>query len=200
MALKLMKPLRDPAEADLPPITSDPKYAAELEALHALEKRFAQSETRRRIGLARRKGQRPTRSAAQRAQSLLAGGEVRIAPPEVEVQNAEEEMDILKAAICAQHEKLDALRSELSFAACSRFSQLNDEALRAALAAVEQLHAALESGRVVRVRLISAGFVLNETALALEQFPAGCVLGSPDDGRSPAWLFKQRLRARGIVG
>ena len=197
---RAVAPLRDPAMIELKPLAADPRYAKEVETLAALEKRFAQSEQRKRVAEARLRGQQPTSSLTDRAKALVAGGQIVNLPADAELAAAEEERRVLNAAIIAQREKLAAVASEISHEVCGRFATANAEALRNALAAVTDLWQALEVGRVIRGRLIGAGYSISEAALPIEQFPAGAALGDPERvGLTPSALFKQRLAAAGVI-
>lgn len=192
--------MRDPAEVRLQPLAADPRYQEAAAELAALERRLEEAEKRERVARARLQGAQPTRSKLDRARDLVAGGTVIASTPPAELEAAEEEQHILRAAIAAHRDKLQQLASELSHAACTQFAALNAEALRAALEAATALHHALEAARVIRARLIAGGYSLNEAALPLNYFPAAAVLGDPDRvGLTPAALFKQWLRDKGIL-
>jgi hypothetical protein len=192
--------LRDPAEIELPPPSSDPGYAAVAAERAKLVARRAEAEQRERVAKARLRGQAPTVPAAERAQSLVAGASIVSTPAAAELEAAREEQRILHEAILLQNARLDQILAELSFQACKGFAPAMAEALRAALAAASQLHQALEVARVIRARLVGAGYLLNESALPLHLFPAGAALGNPDvvDGL-PASRFKRWLVEKGIA-
>ena len=194
------KPLRDPAEVPLPPLAADPRYRAAREELAALERRFEAAEKRELIAKARQRGQQPTRPAVDRARDLVAGGAVIASTPQAELEAAAEEQTILRAAIAAQQDKLNAIAGEISLEVCKQLAPLAADALRNALDAATALHQALEAGRVLRSRLITGGYQVNETTLPVHVFPHGAQLGDPDRiGLTPAALFKTWLRDRGIV-
>jgi hypothetical protein len=195
-----LKNLRDPAEMKLERLDAHPRYQAAQTELAALEHRFQEAQQRERVALARRRGQQSTTNPADRARALLAGGTVASSSPAAELEAAEEEQLILKKAIFAAREKLNAIAGELSFEACKRFAEANADALRNALEAATQLHGALEVARVIRARLIGAGYEINTAAIAVHMFPAGAALGDPDRaGQSPAATFKTWLSEKGII-
>jgi hypothetical protein len=195
-----LTPLRDPVEVDIPILAANPRHKVVADEVAALEARFAEAERRYRVARARARGQgSPTRSIAERAKDLMAGGTVISSTPAAELAAAEEEMTILRQAIFAARDRLNAIAGEISREVCKRLAPLNREALLNALAAAEGLSEALEANRVLRGRLIGAGYEINECELPTNHFPCAVVLGSPDDvGRSPAWFFKKWLTDKGI--
>jgi hypothetical protein len=195
-----LRPLRDPAETELPKLADDPRYKAVANELAALETRFDQAKRREDVAKARRRGQQPTRSIAARAKDLLAGGTIIGSSPESELEAAFEEQLVLRKAIDKTREALERIAGEISFDVCKQFASLNAEALRNALEAATGLHEALEVTRVIRARLIAAGYQPNEAALPTHWFPAGAALGDPARvGMTPAAIFKQWLIERGIL-
>ena len=203
MALATMKrqtQLRDPAQVPLATLAEQPKYQALRAELAAIEQRLGLAEQRRKVALARARGQQPTRSAAQRAEDLVAGGTVMVLSPAAELEAAEEELGILHKARIAKNEQLQALAGELSAEACKQFAAQHAEALRAAAAAATALHDSLEVARVIRGRLIGAGYQLNEAAMPVHMFPAAAALGDPERvGMTPAAQFKSWLTDKGIL-
>jgi chromatin segregation and condensation protein Rec8/ScpA/Scc1 (kleisin family) len=198
-AVKL-KNLRDPAEVKLERLEEHPKYKAAQDELAALERRFQEAQRRERVALARHRGQLSTVSPADRARALVAGGAITSSSPAAELEAAHEEMVILRQAIFAARDKLDAIAGEISHEVCQRFAAMNAEALRTALEAATALHTALEANRILRGRLIGAGYSLSESVLPTHMFPAGAVLGDPDRvGMTPAAMFKQWLRDKGLI-
>jgi hypothetical protein len=199
MALPKMKPLLDPVELPLQPLSEHPRYKAAAAELAKLQRRCEQAEHRKRVAEARRRGQAPTRTLADRAKALLDGGRVSAAPPDAEIIAAFEEMEILLRAIFAQRESMELLAGELSAEACRRFRQLSDDAHRAALAAAQDLFDALEVARVARGRLVGAGYSLNTAALPYHTFSAAAALGDPARCETAAGLFRQWLTTSGIL-
>jgi len=198
-AMKLT-PLRDPAEIKIERIEEHPKYQAAQDEFAALERRFEEAQRRERVALARQRGQLSTVSPADRARALVAGGAITSSSPVAELEAAREEMVILRQAMFAARDKLDAIAGEISREVCERFAAMNAEAMRAALEAATALHTALEANRILRGRLIGAGYSLNESVLPTHMFPAGAVLGDPDRvGMTPAAMFKQWLRDKELI-
>jgi hypothetical protein len=211
------KPVKDPTEIELTPLAQHPRYVAALKDLRELEQRLAQAEQRQRVAEARRRGQKPTASLADRAKALVAGGHVPAGDPGDEIGAALEERNILHPAIVTKREELQTLAAELSFEVCKEFAPHAADALRAALAAADQLFAALEAGRVLRGRIIGAGFSINENALPVHPFSEAAVLGDsrlngipgsvingvvvPGQSLShtPAFRFRCWLRSKGII-
>lgn len=200
MAVTRFKNLRDPVEADIPKLDANPKYRVAVAELAALEGRLAEAEKRQRVAEARRRGHKPTASLADRAAALVSGGSVTAFSADAEHAAADEERAILRAAIFEQRAKVDALVGELSFEVCKRLAPLNAEALVNALLATQSLFDALESNRVLRSRILTAGYQLNSTAMPTHIFPAACTLGDPDRvGLTAAATFKSWLAANGII-
>jgi hypothetical protein len=198
--MKLPPPLRDPAEINLPKLADDPRYKALVADQTALERRYAEAEQRRKVAEARRRGQKATRSDVERAKALVAGGSVPATSPDAEIIAAQEELVVLRTAIFVKHEEIAALVSEMSYNVNKRLAPLNAGCLRQTLAAVESLHQALEAARVLRVRIIDAGYEVHHAVLQVHVFQAGAALGDPDRiGLTPAALFKTWLIQQGIV-
>lgn len=197
---KIMKRLKDPAQIELQPLEADPRYQRAREELVALESRYRDSERRRDIALARARGQQPTRSALDRAKALVDGGQVIILPPAAELEASDEELFLLTGAIVRKREQLAEIAAEASFEVCQRFAAQNAEALRAALDAATALFYALEAARLIRGRIVGAGFSINESALPIHNFPVAAAVGDPDRvGMTAAALFKQWLQEKGII-
>ena len=197
---RIMKRLKDPAQVDLQPLEADPRYQRLRAELTALEKRYAESEKRRNLALARARGQQSTRPVVERAKALVSGGQIVSLPPAGEREAADEELSILTVAIVTRRQELAQLAEQISAEVCQRFAAQNAESLRAALEAATALHQALEVGRTIRGRLIGAGYTLNAAALPTHLFPAAAVLGDPDRvGLTPAALFKHWLADNGII-
>jgi hypothetical protein len=198
-AMKLTS-LSDPAEAKLERLDAHPKYIAAHAELAALERRFAEAQQRERVAAARSRGQAPTRSIAERAQALVAGGQVTSLSPAAEREAAHEEMTILRHAIFAARERLDAVAGEISQEVCSRFAVMNADALRNALAAATALHEALQANRILRARLITSGYQINEAVMPSHWFPAAAAVGDPAAvGMTPAAQFRSWLIERKIL-
>jgi hypothetical protein len=198
MALPKMKPLLDPAELPLQRLDEHPRYKAAAAELAKLKGRYEQAEQRQRVAQARARGQKPTGNVTDRAAALVAGGRVNAAPPDAEFSAATEEKQILLTAIFAQREAMEVIAGELSAEVCRRMRPLSDDAHRAALAAVEDLFAALEVARIARGRLIGAGYSLNTSAMPYHTFATAAALGDPTRSETPAGLFRQWLSAVGI--
>ncbi|HJS88697.1 MAG TPA: hypothetical protein VJ738_01890 [Steroidobacteraceae bacterium] len=197
---QMARRLRDPTHIDLQPLEQDPRYIKVRQELDAIKARIELSERRRKIAEARNRGAQPTRSVESRAQDLVAGGQVVVLPPAAELEAADEELLILHKARCSKNEELDRVRSEISFEICQQFAPLNADAMRHALDAAAALFQALEAARVIRGRLIGAGYQVNETALPVHHFPAAAALGDPDrGGATPAGMFKAWMRDKGLI-
>jgi hypothetical protein len=222
-ALAIMKqrpppPLRDPGETHLQPLDEHPRMLAARAGLQKLESRLKQAERRQRVAEAQLRGQTPTVPITERAEKLLAGGTVAAYAPAGEKEAALQERDILQHAIVAKRGEIEALRGELSFEVCKQFAPLAEDALRAALDAVDRLFLALDTGRLIRGKIHGAGYALNENALPMYQFDDAAVLGdsrrtgidgeeiSPgvftpgrDLSCTPAARFRAWLRNKGLI-
>ncbi len=200
-ARQMAKQLRNPAIIELTPLTEHPRMRPLLDREAANNKRTAQATHREKVALARLRGDaRPSRPAEMRAADLEAGGSVTILPPDAELAAAREELTILNAGRIDILQQIERLKSELSFEACQQFAPMNADALRQALDSATSLFQALEAARVIRGRLLGAGYQLNETALPVHQFPAGAALGDPERrSLTPAGMFRDWLAERGII-
>jgi hypothetical protein len=193
-------PLRDPAAIEITRLDSHPGYIAKREELAAIERRIAESEHRAKVGNARARGQRPTKTIQEQAQALIAGGRVSLAPAAEEIGAAGEELYILHTARFEKVAELEALAGELSNEVCTQHAPLAENSLRAALAAAEQLFNALEAGRILRGKIIGAGYALNSTSLPIHMFPVASMIGDSRVGAgTPAAQLREWLIARGII-
>jgi hypothetical protein len=201
LALK-RKNLRDPDTLEIARIDDDPAYAALLAELKSLEQRLKETEARRRRARARAAGGRPARSVVERAQDLVRGGQVPPFDAVAELAAADqEEFEILLPAINALRALLDDLRADLSLAVCTRVRDRHDEALVAALHAMEDLAAAFDTAAAIRARVIAAGYNSPPDGALPTLLPhAAQLLGNPAHfGQSAAWFYKNQLEKRGII-
>jgi hypothetical protein len=109
---------------------------------------------------------------------------------------------VLHRAIVGKREEIAALVAELSREVCSRFAAESAAAYRQVLEAVTALHAGLEYQRVLRARLIAAGYELNDSALPMHQFVQAAALGDPNvhvSGNNPAASFRDWCIQRGVI-
>lgn len=195
--------LRDPGRIEILPLEQDPRYAKVADELRALEERLRESEHTVQVARARLRGETPSRPIADRAAALLKGGRVTLMPPEASLAAAKEEIEILSRAISAKREELAQVREALSFEACEMFESINAEALLAAHESLAGLHQALDVTRVIRGRLIGAGYVLNEHALSVPRFLGAEAIGAAGDpaaqSMSAAGRFREWLQKRNIL-
>jgi hypothetical protein len=196
------EPKAGPAvDGTLRPIDQDPRYAAALQKLVALEDRLRQTQSRREQAVARSRGERTRRTAPERAQDLLAGGRVPASTPAGELEAADEEERILRQAIVAQVAVLDDVRGDLTLAACRKLKPKHDAALVALLRSIEDAAAAIAASAEIHNRLIALGYFPVRQDILPAMYPPGLVaLGSPDNvGNSQAWFFKEVLRKAEII-
>ena len=161
---------------------------AVLAELEGLESRLAQSLERRKRARMRIMGAKPGRSWAARAADLVAGG--RIDPADGIATSFEEEQ-IFRQGIIEKTADLDAISGELSYAASQKFQSLHNQALRAVLAAVDDLSAALEAAAGVRARLRPGGYQPSSTLLPAIEPESASLLGN-----SAAVGWASRCKAR----
>lgn len=197
---KKVTKLRDPAQVELQPINQHPRMRELLDRQARLRTRTEQAENRQKTAVARIRGTAQTlRPPEMRAADLVAGGSVQIHPAEAELIAAQEELEILNAGRLKILEDIETVKGELSRETCRQFASVNAEGLRQALSAVEALHEALESLRVMRGKLMGAGFSINETELPINVFPHGAALGDPNRAGTPAYSFKVWLKQKKII-
>jgi hypothetical protein len=201
MALTMMKSkaIKDPAEIPLTPLEADARYRAAADDLAALAARIVEAEKRKKVAMARMRGQQSTASTVERAKALVAGGQIISLPAETELNAAEEELRILNAERMAREEKLKAVKGEIDFEDSKRFASVSADGYRMALDGLALLFQGLEITRVCRGRLQGMGRQPNEWALPNCDFKLAAEIGDPDRYGTAAWMFKQRLREKEIV-
>jgi hypothetical protein len=190
---------RTPAGA-IPPLAARPEYRAALAVLQPLEQRLAEAEMTRRRAVARARGDRPTRTALQRAADLVAGGVIDRSPPGNIVSAADEEIVLLRAAIGEASRQLDAVSRDFSWEASNTVKPAFDECMRRALQAMHDLASAFRDAAHVGDGLVKLGY--RPSAMLLSDLcPEGAMmLGDPDAvGLSQSWRFKRALEERKII-
>jgi hypothetical protein len=185
----------------IPPIRENPAYKAIEAELLALEKRFAETESRRKSALARAKGAKSSRSAVERARDLVAGGRVQGKPNIAdELAAIAEEDQILTTAIFEATARLNEIGANLSFEISQKHRAVYDAAMVATLRAIEDLAAAIGVSGGLLDRMRAAGY-RPTSACFPDVVPAAVwALGSPDHAWfSQAWRFKHTLEDMGII-
>jgi len=166
---------------ELARIDHDPAYTAALAELTALETRLAETEQRRQRAKARLRGAKPAGTPVDRAKKLLAGGQIGATDPAADVRAGDEEQfSVLLPAIREQTARLDQVASELSFAASKKMRPGYIAAVKAALQAMRDLAAAIDTLGAVRSRLRELGYTPAEGILPSGVPHAATTLGSPD--------------------
>jgi hypothetical protein len=193
-------PLPNVGALDIPPIRENAAYVAAEAELLALEKRFAETERRRKSALALARGAKSGRSVAERAADLVRGGRVQKPNTADELAAIEEETQILRSAITEATEKLDKISVDLSFEISQKHKALYDQAMVASLRAMEDLAAAVGAAAGLIGRLRDAGYRTSSVVFP-DIIPAGAMaLGNPaHSGFSQSWRFKRALEEMGIV-
>jgi hypothetical protein len=159
-----------------------------LEALHANKERECQKL------LASVRGEKPKRTAAERAADLLKGGCVDPTPtptPDVLVA-LDKELSILRQAICERTRQLDAIAAEISHAECLRLKPAFNAAMVRALEHLEQAVAAFPEGEGVADRLRKAGYRVSSVTMPDLAPPGIAALGMTELQR-----FRRALAALG---
>jgi hypothetical protein len=185
---------------DLAPIVERPQYREILGELQALEALHSQKENDRKRLLARARGEKTKRAAAERARDLLAGGKIDPTDPADGITAVDEELAILRSAIGEKTRALDAVAIDLSYSESEKVKHQFDQLMRDALAAMEALAGAFGTAAGLADRLARAGY--RPSAILLPNLiPEGAMqLGDPSVvGMSQAWRFKKALEERGIV-
>jgi hypothetical protein len=190
-----------PAEPiELIPQHQRPEYAGPLEELQALEKLYSDKERERARLLARARGEKTKRTAAERAADLLKGGRVDPTDPVDAITAIDEELVILRQAIGEKTRKLDEISRDMSFSESEKVKPAFDAAMRDALAAMEQLAGAISAATGLADRMYRAGY--RPSAVLLPNLIPDCAsqLGDPEAlGLSQAWRFRRALEERGII-
>jgi hypothetical protein len=199
LSARKRRPIADPAEFEIEPITDDPEYQAALAELAALKQRLAQTLEREAHARARARGTPAARSNFDRALDLVKGGRIPGVQAASEIAAAEEEAAILRRAIIEQNAKLAAIGSARSYDLARRFLPEHNECLKAVLDGMLIIDDAITAIRVCRARRVAAGY--NEASYALpEAIPFGAEqLGDPRLGGTHAGAFRRWLEDQGIV-
>jgi hypothetical protein len=186
---------------ELARIDQHPAYKAAVDELQRLETRLAQTETRRTRAKNRLLGAKPAESPLERARELLRGGIIEGVDPKGDLVAAEaEEMEVLRPAIRAATAELDAVAADLSFAASEKVRPHYTAAVKAALQAMTDLAAALDTLGAVRAHLRERGYTPSEGILPSGVPHSAILLGSPAAiGNSQAWVWQDLMRRHGLV-
>ncbi len=194
------RPIADPAEFEIEPITDDPEYQAAAAELSALQQRLAQTREREAHARARARGTSAARSNSDRAGDLIKGGRIPGTQAAAEIAACEEEAAILFRAIVEQNQKLASICGDRSYNLARRFLPQHHEALRAILDGMLIIDDAITAIRACRARRVAAGY--NEATYALpENIPfLAEQLGDPRLGGTDAGAFRRWLEDQGIIG
>jgi hypothetical protein len=190
----------EPIDDALVPMHERIEYQAKLAPLQVLEARLAEAEQTKQKAMARNRGVKAKRSVTERAAALVRGGKIDTSDPNAVIEACDEEIGILRAAIIVAHAELDEVSRDLSYEAEQRDAAEFSGAMRGALKAMYDLHAAFRQIDEMAARRIRAGYrVLSH--MSGDLLPQAVVtLGDPDAvASSEAWRFKRRLTERGIV-
>lgn len=192
--------LVDPATLQIEPLDADAAYKAAVAELAVVEKRLAAARERRQQAQARMRGVRSSREVLARAGDLIRGGKIPPAAPADEIRAADEEADVLRAAIIKHNERVAEARAEASYKACLAVREHHQAALREVLRSSEDLAVAVRAIAGLHVHLIRLGYEINTSALPCRLPPAALALGDPHQvGVSQAWQFAEGLRKDGII-
>jgi hypothetical protein len=189
-----------PAADGLTSIYDTLAYQRMRAEIMALEKRLAEAEVAKQRELARLRGAPVRRSAGERAIDLVRGGRVDPTSAAAAAQAYEEEIHILRDAICEKTAELDGVVRDLSYDASVVVKPVFDTAMRRALVAMTELAAAFRDAAGVADQLRKLGYKPSSQLLP-SLFPQPVLqLGDPDAvGMSEAWRFKRALEEKGII-
>ena len=132
---------------------------------------------------------------------MLAGGQIAAADPVDDLKAAdEEEFTILRPALVEAHARLDQVHGDLSLAASEKMRPHYVAAVKAALQAMTDLAAALDTLGAVRAKLRECGYTPSEGILPSGLPQAATALSAPDAvGASQAWYWKDHLARHGLI-
>jgi hypothetical protein len=181
-------------DKEIKPINENPAYAVLLEDLQALEALHSTKTLERARLLARAKGARVRRSAAERAKDLIAGGRIDPVPPTSALEALDEEITILRDAIASKTRELDAVAADASYEAAQSLRPAFDAAMRDALAAMEATVTAFNNAAWLAARLQSAGYKVSSVVMPDLQPHGVRALAAVDLPR-----FRQELSNRGAI-
>jgi hypothetical protein len=177
----------------LVPLRERPEYADVLADLQGLERLHAEKEFEKKRILARARGQKVNRTAVERAKDLLAGGRISPTPPGPAVEALDQELDILRGAIIEKTRALDEIARDLAYAESEKVKLQFNEAMRNALAAMEQLSSAFGSAAALADQLRRAGYRPSAVLLPDLTPIAARALGDPESQVSEAYKFRRDL-------
>jgi hypothetical protein len=193
------RPIADPAEFAIEPITGNAEFAAAVAEMAKLEERLRQAEQREAQARGRARGAPPGRGNALRARDLLRGGGIPGTDPAREIAAAEEEGVVIRTAMAEQQAKINDIRGQLSFDLACRFRPQHDECLKAALDAMVILDDALTAILGCRARRIAAGYAPSDYALPAPIPFSAMSLGDPRGGSTDAAIYRRELEKLGVV-
>jgi hypothetical protein len=181
-------------------IYDDLRYQRLRAEIMTLEARLAEAEAAKKRELSRLRGTPIKRSASERAIDLVRGGKIDPTSAAAAAQAHEEEVYILRDAICEKTAELDSVARDLSYDASAVVKPVFDAAMRRALTAMTELAAAFRDAAGVADELRKAGYRPSSQLLP-SLFPhAALMLGDPTAvGMSEAWRFKRDLEEKGII-
>ena len=171
VAPKIFKPA-EPIDGELIPLHQRPEYVEQREELEALEKLHSQKERERQRLLAKNRGEKTKRTAAERAADLLNGGFVDPVPAPDRLAAIDEELGILRSAIGEKTRALDVIASDLSHTECLRAKPQFDAAMVRAFEGLETAVAEFAEAESVANRLRAAGYRVSSVVMPDLQ-PAG---------------------------
>jgi hypothetical protein len=208
---KVLRPLLDPGEFDIPPIADDPACKAATALVDQLKARLAETEKRRERAINFARSQAPATVStgpanAQKAEAkrksrvaaLLSGGTVLALDPARELEAADaEEKDLLGELYNANAHLADTVAT-LSYEMAQRYRESHDESLRAALDAIAALHNAVDCMISLRARLLAAGYKANSINPPMPPLQIG-YFGDPQRFRTAAWYYRAWLVKQGVI-
>jgi hypothetical protein len=194
LAVRKRRPLRDPDEFSIEPLSADPEYQVVAAELARFEERLKLAEEREAKARARARG-----AGKPPIASDLLGGFLSSSNPTDEIEAARLEAFSLRQEIYDRRQKLDAIIGDRSYHLALRFKAEHDEALRAILDGLVTIADGVEAIIVARQRRVAAGYRPADYALPAQVPLEAQALGHPRRGESIAGVFRRWLEAEGII-
>jgi hypothetical protein len=145
------------------------------------------------------RGAQIKRSATERARDLLAGGRIDKAPVGSAIQALDEEIGILRDAIGVKTRQLDVVARDAAYEESGKLVPQFNEAMRAALSAMEALAGAFNAAAGLADELRRFGYRPSSVLLPDLAPAAARVLGDPELQSSEAFRFRRELEKLGVI-
>ncbi|MSP50320.1 MAG: hypothetical protein EXQ95_13475 [Alphaproteobacteria bacterium] len=199
--LKRMSSITSAPSEILTPLGDDPELQAALAVEADILARLAETNVRRGRAVSRLRPRDTKAGAAATIKSLLGGAMIPGVNPAAEIEACDEEADLLGGELAAQKVKTQEIVGRCTADAAADCRAEYDDALQRAFLAMIDLHAAVQAGRAIKVRLRQAGYSPPGFVLPDLNSRGALLIGDPhsfDIGRNEGAQVRKLLESRGI--